>query len=423
VNDKIFIHTLHRSSSTYFLKQFESNKTLLFNEPFHEQNFITHIFNLKKNADLLNHANFLEQTEIDPIFKGYTVAFKYNPELMNHHSEKFDIINYLERKLKSNEIKFLSSLIDSAFKVGKMPVLGFVRSIFRVSQIRKEFGGFHIAQIKNPYSVWGSYWSQYKKGNTYFIAYSLKLYCFHINNEIFKFANPISDKYKKEIEEILNSDDAYQVKLCKFENIISLLSIEDQFKIFIYLYILGNINSLMYSDDFLLIYDSNKSEESIKNIKNIVHSKFKIDLSFENLKQTKNYVYYSDMSETLDNILMNTWNKILYSPKNILSLLAEYNSNEPAIRSFEETIAILKNFLEECSNDYQLQYKKNQEIASEDIRYLMLKNQLNQLQLEKDRLLKEKYQLVKDKDHNKYNLKWFKTILKKIFGRLSKIWH
>lgn len=237
---KIFIHSMHRSVSTYVLKCFDSKKTLLYNEPFHNLNLTASIENFQKVSEDLNHSSFLNKNKIDPIFGGYLRAIRIYPQLINYHNINFDIINYIESELTINEIKFLDSLSNAAFSLSKIPVFGFVRSLFRVSQIRKKFNGFHIAQLRNPFSVWGSCWYQHVKGNDYFLNYIPKICLFHKENKLFGmlFDNLTDTSFKNNaISCLVKSNVNYYDKLNEIDKSLALCNVEDLFKMYIYIYI------------------------------------------------------------------------------------------------------------------------------------------------------------------------------------------
>jgi hypothetical protein len=74
----------------------------------------------------------------------------------------------LDDELRPIETKYLSLLLRYASRCGRIPVLGFTRSLGRLSAIKKQFGSFDIFMQRNLWSQWTSYLSQKEAGNDFF---------------------------------------------------------------------------------------------------------------------------------------------------------------------------------------------------------------------------------------------------------------
>src|SRR5579885_1804660 len=136
--DPIFVHASMRSGSTYFFNVLRRNETLLcFNES---------IMDGRKN-------------------NGRAKSARNRPE---SHSQTWDANHHFFGGPYFHElIAYLSALMAHAQSHSKRPVLCEVSSRGRAGALRSTFGGFHIAQYRDPLSQFGSYIRALVEGRTW----------------------------------------------------------------------------------------------------------------------------------------------------------------------------------------------------------------------------------------------------------------
>ena len=153
----IFVHASPRSGSTYFFNVLRRNDNLLcFNEAiidgkhdlarfrFTNKNFVGQHWNV-------NH-HFLERDDFHEFLEAWEAIIHLCPEFPA-------FIDYLppEGRLSSELTGYLAALLDYACRRTKRPVLCEINSRGRAGALRSTFGGFHIAQYRDPMSQFGSF--------------------------------------------------------------------------------------------------------------------------------------------------------------------------------------------------------------------------------------------------------------------------
>ena len=154
--DPIFVHASVRSGSTYFFNVLRRNESLLcFNETILDRKKDIARFKRAQNGDIagghVNH-HFLDRDD--------SVEFLEAWEAVMHLCPKFPLFqDYLppEGVLSAELSAYLSGLMKYARAQNKRPVFCEVGSRGRAGALRGAFGGFHIAQYRDPLSQFGSF--------------------------------------------------------------------------------------------------------------------------------------------------------------------------------------------------------------------------------------------------------------------------
>lgn len=152
----IFVHASPRSGSTYFFNVLRRNESLMcFNEA------IIDVFGYYGKAGAARHKasqrwnvnhDFLERNDFDEFFEAWNSVMHLYPAFPSFR-------DYLPHDgVLSAELKaYLAGLMKYARSHDKRPALCEIHSRGRVGAIRDAFGGFHIAQIRDPLSQFGSF--------------------------------------------------------------------------------------------------------------------------------------------------------------------------------------------------------------------------------------------------------------------------
>ena len=159
--DPIFVHASPRSGSTYFFNVLRRNASLMcfneaimdgkrdyarFKQPKEVENFHT-----KAQKWNVNH-HFLDRVEFAEFIDAWDDVMHLCPEFPSFH-------DYLPPNgvLSPDLDTYLTGLMNYARSQGKRPVLCEINSRGRVGALRGAFGGYHIAQYRDPLSQFGSF--------------------------------------------------------------------------------------------------------------------------------------------------------------------------------------------------------------------------------------------------------------------------
>jgi hypothetical protein len=153
--DPVFVHASMRSGSTYFFQVLRRNDSLMcFNESisygtgrFQEQK--KRQFEAQKSD--MNH-QFLDRNDFAEFVEARDAVMHLYPKFPEFHE-------YLPPGgvLSADLLAYLSALMSYAASKNKRPVLCEIYSRGRAGGLRHAFGGFHIAQYRNPLSQFGSF--------------------------------------------------------------------------------------------------------------------------------------------------------------------------------------------------------------------------------------------------------------------------
>jgi hypothetical protein len=153
--EPIFVHASARSGSTYVFNVFRRNPALLcFNEAIIDGKRDYARFRKDQQASNrhwdVNH-HFLDRADYDEFIEAWDEVMHLCPEFPTFQ-------DYLPRGVLAADLaEFIGALIGYARAQGKRPVLCEINSRGRAGALRGTFGGFHIAQYRDPISQFGSY--------------------------------------------------------------------------------------------------------------------------------------------------------------------------------------------------------------------------------------------------------------------------
>jgi hypothetical protein len=153
----VFIHAWWRSSSTYVWSKLRANPALCcYYEPLNER-----IATLEKNSvDASPDAPpSIALRHPVPERNYFAEYFEFPTSAVSSYSPEFAYDRYL---LRADDVHpalqtYLSGLVTSASDAGRRPVLCFCRSQMRSGWMKRQFGGIHVAQIRNPISQVSSF--------------------------------------------------------------------------------------------------------------------------------------------------------------------------------------------------------------------------------------------------------------------------
>jgi hypothetical protein len=157
----IFVHASPRSGSTYFFNVLRGNETLLcFNEAIIDgKHDLARYRRRKRSIDYskraqrwdVNH-HFLDREDFDEFIQAWDAVMHLCPKFPT-------FLDYLpsDGRLSSDITVYLSALIKYAQSQGQRPVFCEINSRGRAGALRGAFGGFHIAQYRDPMSQFGSF--------------------------------------------------------------------------------------------------------------------------------------------------------------------------------------------------------------------------------------------------------------------------
>lgn len=166
----VFIHSSWRTSSTWFWSRFRQLPcTLGFFEPFNQfMNTIT-----AEQALAFSHKIWgSRHSPTEPYCYEYLPLIRRSGGVrLFKGSLSFDWFipqGGLQGKLRHEEIRYLALLLREAQRRGRVPVLGFCRSLGRISAIKEAFGGLNIFLLRNLWQHWVSYVALREKGDRFF---------------------------------------------------------------------------------------------------------------------------------------------------------------------------------------------------------------------------------------------------------------
>ncbi|TAK43822.1 MAG: hypothetical protein EPO27_14120 [Betaproteobacteria bacterium] len=164
----IFLHSGWRSGSTYLWNKFRRiDRFVAFYEPFNE--ILASV--TAERARTLSTLSWSgsNHPELDrPYFAEYGPLIDVAG--VRGYRESFALTNYFRNDTDlEDQHDYLSGLLDHAASVGKVAVLGFVRSVGRVRWLRRRFDAVHILLIRDPVQQWASgHLQRIHHGNPYF---------------------------------------------------------------------------------------------------------------------------------------------------------------------------------------------------------------------------------------------------------------
>lgn len=173
----IFVHASPRSGSTYFFNVLRHNESLLcFNEAIIDgKHDLARFRRPKRTLSRFNEVSrwnvnheFLDREDFEEFIQAWDAVM--------HLCPKFPaFVDYLppDARLSPELTNYINALIGYAQSRGKRPVLCEINSRGRAGTLRGTFGGFHIAQYRDPLSQFGSFIRAVVEGGFWgFLAFS-----------------------------------------------------------------------------------------------------------------------------------------------------------------------------------------------------------------------------------------------------------
>ena len=170
--DPVFVHASARGGSTYFFNALRRNESLMcFNEAIDDakrdllwfREFRQRKVARSGKADTWNVNHFfLDRDDNQEFFETWDVVRQFCPA--NVEMQEYFT---LHGKLPDDLLKYLAVLMKFARSRERRPVLCEVGSRGRAGALRGVFGGFHIAQYRNPISQFGSFLRGLIEGRTW----------------------------------------------------------------------------------------------------------------------------------------------------------------------------------------------------------------------------------------------------------------
>jgi hypothetical protein len=171
--DPLFVHASPRSGSTYFFNVLRRNEHLMcFNEAINDAigywgKHSTAKLSKRRKWDT-NHL-FLDRDDFVEVVEGWDAVRDLYPP-----SPRFQDYVPANGILSSSLRAYLAGLIDFARTQQKRPALCETHSRGRAGALRDAFGGFHIAQYRDPLNQFGSFYRPLSEaGETYFLVFPL----------------------------------------------------------------------------------------------------------------------------------------------------------------------------------------------------------------------------------------------------------
>ena len=174
----IFIHAWWRSGSTYVWSRLRDNKSCrCYYEPLHERIAVLNLTAVKTVPDITFSQALRHPVPKKHYFTEYAKLLRsgslnYSPELA------YDRYLLSPEQTDVRLRDYLTGLISSASTSNRRAILCFCRSQMRSAWMKQTFGGFHVAQLRNPIDQWASF-----KVDSYFasklIIIALKLRNLH----------------------------------------------------------------------------------------------------------------------------------------------------------------------------------------------------------------------------------------------------
>jgi hypothetical protein len=168
----VFIHSSWRTSSTWLWQQFRHlPETLCFYEPFNEDlSTMSRQRLAERGVDSWRSGH----ARTAPYFLEFTPLARKGGGVRLHRPQFaydwFIPSGGLTGSLRREEIRYVALLLRRAERDGRTPVLGFTRSLGRITPLKQVFGGAHIFLFRNLWGQWMSFLDQKRKGEPFFCA-------------------------------------------------------------------------------------------------------------------------------------------------------------------------------------------------------------------------------------------------------------
>lgn len=301
----IFVHASPRSGSTYFFNVLRRNRSLLcFNQAitdtFRGANHKDGILGLRKSDALrfngqrkdLNHG-FLEKADLEEFVEARNAALHLFPK-----NQTF--INYLPQDgvLQPQLVTYLAALIKYASEQDKHPALCEIYSRGRAGALRDHFGGFHIAQYRDPLSQFGSFVRlAVEHGWWSFLAFPLQ----ELSSGVHPLYQLIPERWRPPIL-TRGSADCERWAADTHLNAIAASprpdTIENLFRWHLFSWFLNNLAAISYSDLALDIETVHDDEKYRAAVTGNIASRIDVTLDLSDIKKFDRYYEFSSFDVT-----------------------------------------------------------------------------------------------------------------------------
>lgn len=267
-----FVHASPRSGSTYFFNVLRRIDSLMcYNEAINDaigywgKQSVTQL--TKRRKWEANH-KFLERDDFAEIIEAWDAVMHHYPPFPT-----FQDYFPLSGVVRSDLHAYLSALANYAQSKHKRPVFCETHSRGRAGALRGAFGGFHIAQYRDPLSQFGSFYRPLAQaGEWYFLIFPMMELGFGGRHPL---CSLVPEAWRVPVK-LWRADDPAQQWASKIEFMTMAASPrpdapERVFRWHLLAWVLSNLAAICYSDFVLDIdraYDDPEYRESVVNILN-----------------------------------------------------------------------------------------------------------------------------------------------------------
>jgi len=301
----IFVHAAPRSGSTYFFNVLRRHASLMcFEEPLSDifgywEKKGTARFKERLKWDT-NH-QFLERDDFAEIIEAWDTVMPFYPPCLPYR-------NYLPPGgvLSADLRAYLAALIEYAQSRGKRPTLCEVYSRGRVGALRDVFGGFHVAQYRDPLSQFGSFFRTLPDaGEWHFLVFPLMELGLNGDHPLYSI---IPEAWRLPVLPWPDNDKAQRwATAARYKAIAAAPrsdGIEKLFRWHLFSWLLSNLAAVSYSD-FILDIDKAHDEASYRqSVVDAFRSSCGIVLDFSDLTKFSRYYEFEgvDMAAVCDQV-------------------------------------------------------------------------------------------------------------------------
>lgn len=264
----IFVHASPRCGSTYFFNALRRVDGLLcFNEA------IIDIFSAHTKREVanytgrqtwnVNHAFFSQQGDFDEFVEAWDKVMPLLPSFPSFR-------DYVPANgaIADDLRAYIAALIEHARLKGKRAALCEIHSRGRAGALRDAFGGFHVAQIRDPLSQFGSYYRPLEEGGAWnYLIFPLKELGISGDRALYQI---VPERWRVPILPWPADDRAQRWSTAVQYNVMVASprpdAIERAFRWHLFSWLLGNLAAIAYSDYVLDLdeaYDDAAARQSV----------------------------------------------------------------------------------------------------------------------------------------------------------------
>lgn len=323
MKNKLFIHSLFRSGSTYFFNKLrQNNEFMCFYEPLHQDliklkpDNIDTFWGFTHTSEITKKQNHPKLTS--PHFKEYEDLFDNRTETLPYFQKPYSFDEYTE--VSSIDFKsYIDSLIALGSQKDHIPILQFNRTTQRINWFQKTYkDALNVYLLRNPRDQFESYLGRSDE-------------VFEVMNLLIVKSSNVFNMLKKKIELPFFQDTDFQEEYRFYREFNKTLSHETKYEIFFTIWVTSLEHAVKYSDEIIImdkLQDNSKYREKIRMLFS-KHFNYKINLDDFAIKH---YDYYSlpfMICEKIENDVVsniNPNNKTLSLYKELDSMLQIHNT-------------------------------------------------------------------------------------------------